>query len=67
MYQQYRKVKNNVCKLVEISANFDDINEEIIQREKDNGLQLNEILSKFIFKDWKEGDILLIHIWANRG
>ena len=60
MYQQYRKIKDNVCELIEISGNFNDVNEEIIKREKENGLKLDEILAKFIFKDWKIGDILLI-------
>ena len=64
MYQQYRKVSENICKLVEISANFNDVNEMIISREKENGLELDEILSKFIFKDWQIGDILLIQDYS---
>lgn len=55
MYQQYRKVKDNIYKLVEISAKFDDENKEII----DSAENMEIAMSK-IFLDWRIGDVLLI-------
>lgn len=62
MYQQYRKIENgNILELIEISAIIQEDLDKLVDKKKKEGLELEEILSKFIFKDWKNGDILWIN------
>jgi hypothetical protein len=60
MYQQYRKVKDKFYTLISLSKNRDDINEEIIKEQTENGLTIDEILAQFVFEDWRAGDILIV-------
>lgn len=60
MYQQYRKVKDKFYTLISLSKNRDDINEEIIKEQTENGLTIDEILTQFVFEDWRVGDILIV-------
>lgn len=55
MYQQYRKIKEDIYGLIEISGKFDEENDNIVMSSQDT-----ESAMKQIFTDWKVGDVLLI-------
>lgn len=55
MYQQYRKIKEDIYGLIEISGRFDEENDNIVMSSQDT-----ESAMKQIFTDWKVGDVLLI-------
>lgn len=55
MYQQYRKIKEDIYGLIEISGKFDEENDNIVMSSQDT-----ESAMKQIFADWKVGDVLLI-------
>lgn len=55
MYQQYRKVKESIYELIEISARFDDENKKIVDNAESVELAMAEI-----FADWRTGDVLVI-------